>query len=232
MVNGMGCEEESVMQSEDAAFDAWLMGVDSGVLQRVNAALDLDAGRAAIFATALSPETVPERGSDDEETVAFGRQLDTLLDGATARMEQLITLEAPNYLPYQLDHATNTARTMTVVGRALLSDSMQIPWALAADFLDAGLSSLLLLKTGLAERDLERKQALDLLEEVQADIGNFCGVLRQCTHTGHGPKAMLFTDRLVATAELVQVLLRWIEKSIEYLFDDCGLPTPRHLPVQ
>jgi hypothetical protein len=216
---------------DDAAFDVWLLGVDAAVLQCVDAVLDLDAGRAAIFAASVAPEAVPEEGSDDQQAAALGRQLDALLDRETARINEMLSLSAPHYLPYQLSRATASINTMIVVGRALLSEPMPAPWALASDFLHACLSDLMRLNAGLAQRNLEHKDAQTLLEQARVGLDTFCGVLRQCTHTGHGPKARHVTNRLITTAETIQVVLQWTRASIDYLFDDCNQPTTHRLPV-
>lgn len=222
-------EQEIGLSAEDAQFDAWLRGIDAAVLPRLEMALDLDAGRAEIFATAVCPESVPEPDTvDPQEMAAFAHSLDGL-SRQTAQIEQWLAKSAPNYLPFQLDQAYSVTRTMIVVGRALLSESMPEAWGLASDFLQPCLSDLLRLKTGLAQRDLERDEALALHTDVLEKIDSFRGVLRQCTHPAHGVKARKVSERLITAAGTVCVLLSWVWGGIEYLFTDSG--QTQHLPV-
>ncbi|CAM5304582.1 hypothetical protein [Streptomyces aurantiogriseus] len=51
----------------EAGFDAWLAAHDDALHQRVEAALDLDAGRARIFAASVTAETIPTTEEDAPE---------------------------------------------------------------------------------------------------------------------------------------------------------------------
>ncbi|TRO56481.1 hypothetical protein [Streptomyces sp. IB201691-2A2] len=53
-------------------------------------------------------------------------------------------------------------------------------------------------------------------------MGNFRGVLEQCTHRGHGLTALRVSERLVITAETVRILLSRTREGIQDLFDESG----------
>lgn len=211
-------EGGNAVWGDDAVFDAWLLGGDAGVLGRVAEALDLDAGRASLFATTVGPETVPEHEGDDLQA----RELGELLYRKTAHLEQTQTWSGPNSLPCQLEQAAATSRAMLVVGRALLSDAMPSAWGLAADFLYTYLGDLMQLRDGLTEHELDRRDALALHDRVLDGIDNFRGALEQCAHRGHGLKALRVSERLVITAETVRIQLSWTREGIQDLFDESG----------
>lgn len=150
------------------------------------------------------------------------RELGELLYRKTAHLEQTQTWSAPISLPHQLEQAAVTSRTMLVVGPALLSEAMPSAWGLAADFLYTSLGDLRKLKEGLTEHELIRRDALALHDRVLDGIDNFRGALEQCTHHGHGLKALRVSERLVITAETVRILLSWTREGIQDLFDESG----------
>ncbi|MYU17480.1 hypothetical protein GTZ78_44040, partial [Streptomyces sp. SID8361] len=139
---------------EDAQLDALLAAADAAVLDTLAEAVDIDAGRAAVFAPSITAEEVPSSGEEDasglEWMLPFGK--DSLL--------QWLAISGPGYLPRQLDKSTSTIRTITVVGRALLPHSMRTYWELATDFLTASNDHLMRLKAGLAHHELTREAAL------------------------------------------------------------------------
>ncbi|WP_046498529.1 hypothetical protein [Streptomyces odonnellii] len=206
---------------DDTAFDDWLAAADTATLERVEAAIDLDAGCAAIFAAAVVPETVTE---DDTDNGHWGH-LDTALREAADSIAPWLALRSLFVLPHQLDKAITTTRTMTVVGRALLPDSMRIPWGLASDFLTDCNAHLARLKHGLLRRDLSRQEAIALHDRALADITNFRAAFQQALCTTTHPKAHQVGERLVSTAEMLVVLLRWTRDSITYIFEDSECPT-------
>ncbi|BBJ37381.1 hypothetical protein SSPO_000990 [Streptomyces antimycoticus] len=129
---------------EDAQLDALLAAADAAVLGRLADAVDIDAGRAAVFAPSVTAEEVPSSGAGDVSGLEWMLPLgeDSLL--------QWLAISGPGYLPRRLDKSTSTIRTMTVVGRALLPHSMRAYWGLATDFLTASNDHLMRLKAGLA----------------------------------------------------------------------------------
>lgn len=206
---------------DDTAFDDWLAAADSATLERVEATIDLDAGCAAIFAAAVVPETVTEEDTDN----GHWAHLDTALREATDSIAPWLALRSPFALPHQLDKAITTTRTMTVVGRALLPDSMRIPWGLASDFLAECNADLVRLKHGLLRRDLSSQEAVALHDRALADINNFRAAFQQALYTATHPKAHQVGERLVSTSEMLVVLLRWTRDSITYIFKDSECPT-------
>lgn len=211
------------VRGDDAEFDVWLLAVDAGALSRIDDALDLDAGRASLFAATIVAERVPEHEGEDLQA----RALDELLYRKIAHIEQTLAGTSPSSLPRQLEQAASTSRTMLVVGRALLSEAMPSAWGLAADFLHPCLGNLAQLKEGLSEHQLDVHDALALHDRVLEGIDNFRGALEQCAHPGHGPKALRVSERLVTTAETVRILLSWTREGIQDLFDESGTAHPQ-----
>ncbi len=205
-------ESGETVRRTGAGGDAWPGGV------RVRAAVDADAGRAVVIDASIGTGTVPERGGRDEGADALGRSPGGPPPRQDGRIEQWLAMAAPHYLPYQLDQAAATTRTMIVVGRTLLGDAMPAPWGLASDFLHACVSDLLQLKAGLAQRDLEREAALALRQRASDGVDSFCGVLRQCTRPAQGSRVNQVSERLVGTAQTVRTLLGWTGQGIEHLF--------------
>lgn len=209
----------------DTALDALLAAADAAVLDRVSAALDIDAGRAAIFAPSAPPEEVPENGGDGDES-----ELESILAFTSEDIVRWLAISGPGFLPQQLDKAASTVRTMTVVGRALLPCSMRRSWGLATDFLTEVQDRLSELKSGLARRELCLDQALDLQLQACQHLERFAGALRQAAQGPHGPKAGRVSERLIATAEMTQTLLGWTRGGIEALFRETDHPL--HSPVR
>ncbi|MEU5930934.1 hypothetical protein ABZ817_47180, partial [Streptomyces antimycoticus] len=182
---------------EDAQLDALLAAADAAVLGRLAEAVDIDAGRAAVFAPSVTAEEVPSSGEGDasglEWMLPFGK--DSLL--------QWLAISGPGYLPRQLDKSTSTIRTMTVVGRALLPHSMRAYWGLASDFLTASNDHLMRLKAGLAHRELTREAALAAHHAAHTGLGQFLGTLRQAAQAPNDPQTGRVIERLISTGEMV-----------------------------
>ncbi|MGW7759045.1 hypothetical protein ACWGK6_47555 [Streptomyces violaceusniger] len=199
---------------EDAQLDALLAAADTAVLGRLAEAVDIDAGRAAVFAPSVTAEEVPSSGEGNvsglEWMLPFGK--DSLL--------QWLAISGPGYLPRQLDKSTSTIRTMTVVGRALLPYSMRAYWGLATDFLTASNDHLMRLKAGLAHRELTREAALAAHHAAHTCLGQFLGTLHQAAQAPNDPQTSRVIERLISTGEMVLTLLEWARQSIEQLFSD------------
>ncbi|CAM5304497.1 hypothetical protein [Streptomyces aurantiogriseus] len=117
---------------------------------------------------------------------------------------------------------------MTVVGRALLPESMRAPWGLAADFLTESHLHLTQLRGGIVHRTIDRDEALSLHGHARTGITTFQATLQHTLDTTPpSSKAHLVMTRMFATAEMLLLLLRWTRDSIEHLYDDT-LPT--HTP--
>lgn len=207
---------------DDTAFDDWLAAVNTATLERTEAAIDLDAGCAAIFAAAVVPETVSDEDAGNEH---WG-YLDTALREAADSIAPWLALRSLYALPHQLDKAITTTRTMTVVGRALLPDSLRIPWGLASDFLADCNADLARLKLGLLRQDLSRQEAMTLHNRAVANITNFRDAFQQCLNTTSHPKTQQVGERLISTAEKLILLLSWTLDSIAHIFNDTDCPTP------
>ncbi|MFK4272620.1 hypothetical protein [Streptomyces milbemycinicus] len=119
---------------------------------------------------------------------------------------------------------------MTVVGRALLPESMRAYWGLATDFLSDASSRLTRLKTGLAQHELTQDAALALQEAVQTGIEQFLGTLRKAAQMPHSRQTGRVIERLVSTGEMVLTLLGWARQSVEQLFADTD--HARHCPTR
>ncbi|CAL9329414.1 hypothetical protein SUDANB106_00040 [Streptomyces sp. enrichment culture] len=206
--------------ARDDAFDAWLAAADAALVEKMEAALDFDAGRAAIFSSAVAVETVPPDGGSIEQ---WG-QLEAVLRDATDSIAHWLALRTPSALPHQLNKAITTTRTMTVVGRALLPESMRSAWGLASDFLSESHKDLVHLRNGVVHRAIGRQEALALHSRAQDGMSTFCAALECSLRTTPSPKARQVGARLLATAEMLSLLLKWTHDSIEYLFDDSGCP--------
>ncbi|MEU7246294.1 hypothetical protein [Streptomyces sparsogenes] len=217
------CEE--YRHDSDDQLDALLAAADAAVLDKLAAVVDLDAGRAAVFAPSVTAEEVPASGDEGAES-----QLEWLLPFSGDSLVQWLAISGPGYLPRQLDKATSTIRTMTVVGRALLPESMRIYWGLATDFLSDASSRLTRLKTGLAHHELTRDAALALQEAARTGIEQFLGTLRKAVQMPHGPRADRVIERLIGTGEMVLTLLGWARESVEQLFADTD--HTRHCPTR
>ncbi|MDN3058957.1 hypothetical protein PH213_31345 [Streptomyces sp. SRF1] len=199
---------------EDAQLDALLAAADAAVLGRLAKAVDIDAGRAAVFAPSINAEEVP---SSDE---ADASELEWLLPFGEDSLLQWLAISGPGYLPRQLDKSTSTIRTMTVVGRALLPHSVRTYWGLATDFLTTSSDHLMRLKTGLAHHELTREAALAVHHAAQMCLGQFLGTLHQAAQAPNDPQTSRVIERLVSTGEMVLTLLDWARQSIEELFAD------------
>ncbi|WP_413812741.1 hypothetical protein [Streptomyces sp. OE57] len=200
---------------EDAQLDALLAAADAAVLGRLAEAVDIDAGRAAVFAPSVTAEEVPPSSGQGnvsglEWMLPFGK--DSLL--------QWLAISGPGYLPRQLDKSTSTIRTMTVVGRALLPHSMRAYWGLATDFLTASHDHLMRLKAGLAHRELTREAALAAHHAAHTGLGQFLDTLHQAAQAPNDPQTSRVIERLISTGEMVLTLLEWARQSIEQLFSD------------
>lgn len=215
---------------DEAAFDAWLAATDVALQEKVGAALDVDAGRAQIFVASITAESV----STVEEEPEKWAHLEAVLREAADSIAHWVALAAPHTLSQQLSKAISTTRTMTVVGRALLPDSMRAPWGLAADFLAESHLSLTQLRGGIVHRTVDRQEALALHARARSSITTFQAAL-QHTVKAFPPdsKAHLVMTRMLSTTEMLLVLLRWTRDSIEYLFDDgdrsSHVPSANHL---
>ncbi|MGW7020228.1 hypothetical protein ACWGGS_12885 [Streptomyces decoyicus] len=198
----------------DAQLDALLIAAGEGVRERLADAIDVDAGRAAIFKASVVVEDVPACGEQDTSHLAW------LLPSTGDSLIQWLAVSAPGYLPQQLDKAMSTIRTMTVVGRALLPESLRPCWGLATDFLTECRDNLVRLKTGLAHRELTREEALTLQYRVRTGIGQVRGTLRQANRSMQGPDAACVIERLISTSEMILILLGWTRQGIEQLFAD------------
>jgi hypothetical protein len=210
---------------DEAAFDAWLAATDSALHRKVEAAVDLDAGRAQIFAASVTTETVPVT---DEEPGQWAH-LEAVLREAADSIAHWVALVGPHTLSQQLTKAISTTRTMTVVGRALLPDSMSAPWGLAADFLTESHLHLTQLRGGIVHRTIGRHEALALHARAHGDVTTFQAALQHTlAATASGSKAHLVMSRLLATTEMLLLLLRWNRDSIEHLFDD--IDRSSHVP--
>ncbi|MFJ2217303.1 hypothetical protein ACIQVO_00425 [Streptomyces sp. NPDC101062] len=206
---------------DDTAFDDWLAAADTETLERAEAAIDLDAGCAAIFAAAVVPEAVTDHEADN----GHWGHLDEALREAADSIAPWLALRSLYALPHQLDKAITTTRTMTVVGRALLPDSMRIPWGLASDFLAECNTDLARLKNGLLRRDLGREEAMALHSRAVAGISNFRAAFQHALHVTSHPKAHQVGERLISTAEMLILLLRWTRDSITHIFNDTECST-------
>ncbi|MFK4272589.1 hypothetical protein [Streptomyces milbemycinicus] len=211
-LNGGLCED--YRDDSDAQLDALLATADAAVLDKLTQATDIDAGRAAVFARSVTAEEVPPSGEGDQ------CQLEWLLPFNDDSLLRWLAISGPGYLPRQLDKAISTIRTMTVVGRALLPESMRAYWGLATDFLSEASSRLTRLKTGLAQHELTRDAALALQDAAHTAIEQFLGTLHQATQNPHAPQAGRVTERLISTGEMVLTLLGWARESVEQLFAD------------
>jgi hypothetical protein len=211
---------------DEAAFDAWLAATDSALHQKVAAAVHLDAGRAQIFAAAVAMETVPVTAEEPPEQWAH---LEAVLREAADSIAHWVVLAGPHTLSQQLTKAISTTRTMTVVGRALLPDSLSAPWGLAADFLTESHLHLTQLRGGIIHRTIGRDEALALHARSHGGVSTFQAALQHSVNaTAPGSKAHVVMTRLLATTEMLLVLLRWNRDSIEHLFDDSDHPS--HAP--
>ena len=204
---------------DEAAFDDWLAAADTTMLQRAKDAIDLDEGCAAIFAKVVEPEACTEDGGAQWE------HLESVLREAADSIAPWLALRGLYALPHQLDKAITTTRTMTVVGRALLPDDMRIPWGLASDFLIDSNGDLTRLKHGLVQRSLSREEALALHNRVVTGITNFRAAFQQSLGRTTIRKAHQVGERLIATAEMLILLMRWTRDSIDHIFDDSDCPT-------
>lgn len=211
---------------DEAAFDDWLAAADTTMLERVETAIDLDAGCASIFSTAMVPESVP----DDDPDIGHWTNLDAALREAADSIAPWLALRSLHALPHQLDKAITTTRTMTVVGRALLPDAMRIPWGLASDFLADCNTDLTRLKHGLLHRSLSRQEAVDLHSRAASGVTNFRAALLQALRSTDQPRAHQVGERLVSTAEMLCLLLKWTGDSINYIFSDIECPTAVPVP--
>ncbi|GHH83824.1 hypothetical protein GCM10018793_46850 [Streptomyces sulfonofaciens] len=169
----------------------------------------------------MAPEATTEGHGDIERWGHLDAALRQALDG----IAPWLALKTPYALPHQLDKAAGTTRTMTVVGRALLPDSMRLHWGLASDFLDDCHARLIRLKKGLMQRSLSRDEAMALHHRVVAGMANFRAAVQQSVDAASDARTRQVGERLVATAEMLTLLLRWIRDSIEHIFDDTGCPT-------
>ncbi|MXM68944.1 hypothetical protein GR925_37525 [Streptomyces sp. HUCO-GS316] len=215
---------------DEAAFDAWLAATDTALHEKVGAAVNLDVGRARIFAASVTEEIVPITQEEPEQWA----HLEAVLREAADSIAHWVALAAPHTLSHQLTKAISTTRTMTVVGRALLPDSMDAPWGLAADFLAESHLHLTQLRGGIVHRTIDRPEALALHARACGGIATFQAALEYTLKTAPpGSKAHLVMTRLLATTEMLLLLLRWTRDSIEYLFDDSDrsshLPSANHL---
>ncbi|MFI8076270.1 hypothetical protein ACIF85_47365 [Streptomyces sp. NPDC086033] len=211
---------------DEAAFDAWLAATDSALHQQVGAAMNLDAGRAQIFAASVTTETVP---AIKEEPPGQWAHLEAVLREAADSIAHWVVLAGPHTLSQQLTKAISTTRTMTVVGRALLPDTMSAPWGLAADFLTESHLHLTQLRGGIAHRTIGRLEALALHARAHGGVTTFQAALEHTlATTPSGTKAHLVMTRLLATTEMLLLLLRWNRESIEHFFDDSDCPS--HVP--
>ncbi|KAK1184376.1 hypothetical protein B7755_043545 [Streptomyces sp. NBS 14/10] len=210
-LNGGLCED--YRDDSDAQLDALLATADAAVLDKLTQATDLDAGRAAAFARSVTAEEVPPSGEGE-------CQLEWLLPFNDDSLLRWLAISGPGYLPRQLDKAISTIRTMTVVGRAPLPESMRAYWGLSTDFLSEASSRLTRLKTGLAQHELTRDAALDLQDAAHTGIEQFLGTLHQATQLPHDPRAGRVTERLISTSEMLLTLLGWARQSVEQLFAD------------
>ncbi|MFE6166155.1 hypothetical protein ACFQ7F_45510 [Streptomyces sp. NPDC056486] len=206
---------------DDAAFDDWLAAADAAMQKRAEAAIDLDAGSASIFSAAVVPESV----TDDDADTAHWEHLDAALREAADSIAPWLALRRLHALPHQLDKAITTTHIMTVVGRALLPDTMRIPWGLASDFLADCNSDLAQLKHGLLHRNLSRQEAVTLHSRTVAGITNFRAALQQCLRTTEQPRVHHVGGHLVSTAEMLITLLKWTGDSITHIFNDTECPT-------
>ncbi|MBG7696614.1 hypothetical protein HCJ76_00480 [Streptomyces sp. MC1] len=207
---------------DEAAFDAWLAAANSALHDTVEAAIDLDAGRAQIFATSVTAETVPLMEEETEQWT----HLEAVLREAADSIAHWVALAGPHTLSQQLTKAISTTRTMTVVGRALLPDNLSGPWGLAADFLTQSHMDLTQLRGGLAHRAIERHEALALHARAYANVTTFQAAL-QHTLAASPPrsKAHMVMTRLLATTEMLLLLLQWNRNSLEHFFDASGSTT-------
>lgn len=211
---------------EDAAFDEWLAAADTETLERAHAAIDLDAGCAAIFTATVVPETVKEEDTDSEHW----EHLEVTLRAAAESIAPWLALRGLFALPHQLDKAITTTRTMTVVGRALLPDTMHIYWGLASDFLADCNADLTRLKQGLLRREITREDAMAVHQRAFADITKFRTAFQQSLNTTANPKAHRVGERLISTAEMLILLLGWIHDSIAYIFNETDCPATVSVP--
>ncbi|GHD52149.1 hypothetical protein [Streptomyces galbus] len=204
---------------DEAAFDAWLAAANSALHDTVEAAIDLDAGRAQIFATSVSAETVPLVEEDTEQWT----HLEAVLREAADSIAHWVALTGPHTLYQQLTKALSTTRTMTVVGRALLPNDLSGPWGLAADFLTQSHLALTQLRGGLAHRTIERHEALALHAHAYGSVATFQAALQHTlATTPPRSKAHMVMSRLLATTEMLLLLLQWNRNSIEHFFNDSG----------
>ncbi|MEU6068607.1 MULTISPECIES: hypothetical protein [Streptomyces] len=203
---------------DEAAFDDWLAASDTALHEKVATALDLDTGRAHIFAASLTAETASTVDAEEPEEWAH---LEAVLREAADSIAHWLALSAPHTLSQQLSKALSTTRTMVVVGRALLPDSLSAPWGLAADFLTESHLHLTQLRGGILHRTLDRQEALGLHTGARSGIATFQAALEHTLQTtAPGSKAHLVMNRLLSTGEMLLLLLRWTRESIDHLFDD------------
>ncbi|MGI5338566.1 hypothetical protein ACQEVS_14760 [Streptomyces sp. CA-181903] len=210
----------------EAAFDAWLAATDAALHDKVEAGLDLDAGRAQIFAASVTAESVPTMEEKPEQWA----HLEAVLREAADSIAHWVALAAPHTLSQQLNKAVSTTRTMMVVGRALLPDSMRAPWGLAADFLTESHLNLTQLREGVVCCTVDRQEALALHARARSRITHFQAALQHTLKASPpGSKAHLVMTRLLATTEMLLLLLRWAYDSIECFFFDGSDRSP-HVP--
>ncbi|MFF9765478.1 hypothetical protein ACF1GT_02465 [Streptomyces sp. NPDC014636] len=206
---------------DEAAFDTWLAAADTALHEKTAAALDLDTGRARIFAASLTAETASAVEAAEPEEAEQWAHLEAVLREAADSTSHWLALAAPHTLSQQLGKALSTTRTMAVVGRALLPDSLRTPWGLAADFLTESHLYLTQLKGGILHRALDRPEALGLHAGARSGIATFQAALEHTLRTvAPGTKEHMVMSRLLSTAEMLLLLLRWTHDSIERLYDD------------
>jgi hypothetical protein len=76
-------------------------------------------------------------------------------------------------------------------------------------------------------RTIERHEALGLHTRAHSGITTFHAALQHTLQTASpGPKARQVMARLLATAEMLLLLLRWTRDSIEHLFEDRAAQVP------
>ncbi|MFG2351664.1 hypothetical protein [Streptomyces phaeochromogenes] len=206
---------------DEAAFDAWLATVDNTLHDKIEAASDIDAGCAQIFASSVTAETASTVEVEPEQW----DHLEAVLRDAADSIAHWLALAAPHNLSHQLNKAISTTRTMTVVGRALLPESMRAHWGLAADFLAESYLHLTHLKSGLVHHALDRQEALSLHTRARSGIATFQAALQHVLPTlPAGSKPHHVIERLLATVEMLLLLLDWSRDSIVRLFDERDLP--------
>jgi hypothetical protein len=157
--------------------------------------------------------------------VALGEEI----RGETPRSTHAVRQQGPADDRHGPRGGDGLGQLLTQGVRALLPDSMSGPWGLAADFLTESHLHLTQLRGGIVHRTIGRDEALALQARAHGGVTTFQAALQHTlAATPPGSKAHLVMNRLLATTEMLMLLLRWNRDSIEQFFDDSDRPS--HVP--